>query len=77
MKHTSETLETYACNMPLEQLQHVQHPLIYFCNIYMKQKQHISETSETLETYICNVEEGKARPDDSDCQGLGEEGARS
>jgi hypothetical protein len=32
MKNTSETFEalkTYACNMPLKKLQHVQHPPIY------------------------------------------------
>ena len=66
MKHTyktSETLKTYACNVPLKQLQHmqlVQHPPIYFCNIHMKQLQHTSETPETLKTYICNIGEGKA-----------------
>jgi hypothetical protein len=43
----------------LQQMQHVQHSLIYFCNIYMKQLQHTSETFETLETYICNIEEGE------------------
>ena len=66
MKHTSktsETLEIYACNMPLEQLQHMQHvrhPSIYFCNIHIKRLQHTSETSETLKTYICNIGVGKA-----------------
>jgi hypothetical protein len=30
---------------------------IYFCNIYMNQLQHTSETSETLETYIYNIGE--------------------
>ena len=58
MKHTSkisETLETYACNMPLKQLQHVQHLPIYFCNIHMKQMQHTSETLETIETYNYNI----------------------
>jgi hypothetical protein len=41
---------------PLKQLQH---PLIYFCNIYIKQLQHTSETAETLETYICDIGKGK------------------
>jgi len=56
MKHTAEiyeTLETYYCNMPLKVLQHmqqVQHPPIYFCNIYMIQFQHASEAIETIET---------------------------
>jgi hypothetical protein len=44
--------------MPMKQLQHmqhVQHPLIYFCNIYMVQLQHTSKISETIETYNCNI----------------------
>jgi hypothetical protein len=44
---------------PLEHLQHMQHPPIYFCNIKTKQLQHTSETFKTLETYICNVGKGK------------------
>jgi hypothetical protein len=58
MKHayeTSKTLETYTCNMPLKQLQHVQHPLIYLYNICTKQMQHTSKTPKTLETYILYV----------------------
>jgi hypothetical protein len=62
---TSETLETYACNMPLKQLQH---PLIYFYDIYMKQMQH---TFETPETYICNIGEGKTGLVDSGRRGGG------
>jgi hypothetical protein len=42
--------------MPLKHLQHMQHPLIYFCNIKMKQLQRTSKTSETLKhtfaTYV-------------------------
>jgi hypothetical protein len=34
-------------------MQHVQHPLIYFCNIHMKQIEYTSETPKILETYIC------------------------
>jgi hypothetical protein len=47
--------------MPLKHLQHVQHPLIYFCNIKIKQLQHTSEMSKTLETYIYDIGEGKDR----------------
>jgi hypothetical protein len=47
----------------------MQHLLVYFCNIHMKQMQHTSETSETLETYIYNIGEGKARPVDSGRRG--------
>jgi hypothetical protein len=57
---TDETVWTNACNMPLKHLQHMQHPLIYFCNIHMKLLQHTSETSETIKTYICNI--GGERP---------------
>ena len=50
MKYFKQTLATYMyshcnmCNIP-----------IYFCNIYMKQLQHTSETSETLDTHFCNM----------------------
>jgi hypothetical protein len=50
-------------NMPLKQLQqiqHVQHPPIYLCNIHMKLLQHASETFETIEMYICNTGEAWA-----------------
>jgi hypothetical protein len=51
MKHLKQTLATYMfshcniCDIP-----------IYFCNIYTKPLQHISEISTTTETYICNIE---------------------
>jgi hypothetical protein len=32
----------------------MQHPLIYFYNIYKKQLHHTFETIKTPETYICN-----------------------
>jgi hypothetical protein len=78
MKQTSETsktLETYACNMPLKQLQHMQHPPIYFCNVHMKQMQHTSETSETFETYICNTG-GEREPSAGSTGRRGEKGRR-
>jgi hypothetical protein len=50
MKHSEHTLETYVyshCNMC--------NISIYFCNIKMKQLQHLDETYETLETYASNM----------------------
>jgi hypothetical protein len=68
MKHiseTSETLETYSCNVPLKHFQHVQHSPkhfqyvqhspIYFYNIHMIQLQHTSEMSKTIETYNYDI----------------------
>jgi hypothetical protein len=46
--------------MHLKHLQHMQHPLIYFCNIKMEQLQYTSETSRATETYICKIGEKKA-----------------
>jgi hypothetical protein len=45
--------------MLLKHLQHMQHHLIYFCNIHKKQLQHTFETTETPKTYICALR-GKA-----------------
>jgi hypothetical protein len=72
LQHTSKTLATYT------DIQHVQHPSIYFCNIHMKWLQRASETSETIETYICNIgERGLGRSIPAEGVGAGGEQLRA
>jgi hypothetical protein len=47
-----ETFGMDACNIRVQQLQHVQHHDL-FCNIHMKHLQHTYETSETIKIYSC------------------------
>jgi hypothetical protein len=55
--------------MLLKQVQHVQHPPIYFCNIHKKQLQHTFETTKTPKTYICIIRDEKLGPVDSNRRG--------
>ena len=53
-ENTDETLGTNVYNIVYNHCKIYNIP-IYFCNIDIKQLQHISRTPETLETYICNM----------------------